>query len=98
MPKSSGGRESGNEVHLLSGTKTHTLTKLSSMLNSRYAHASSLIFLNDEQCVVVAGGYDSLHHPQNTVELYNVHENIWTQLENLPTPRVLFSIQVSYHE
>jgi len=66
-----GGRESGRDVQLLSGTKKQTWTKLSSMLNSRYAHASSPIYLHDEEYVIVAGGYDNLHKPQVTVEIYN---------------------------
>ena len=91
-----GGRESGRDVQLLSGTKKQTWTKLSSMLSSRYAHASSPIYLHDEEYVIVAGGYDNLHKPQVTVEIYNVYENIWTLLENLPTPRVHFSLQVIF--
>ena len=93
-----GGKGCGRDVFLLSGSEAPAWTELSSMLNSRYGHASSMIFLNYDQHVIVAGGYDSQHKPQDSVEIYNVHENNWTPLESLPTPRVYFSLQVVFVE
>ena len=91
-----GGRGSGRDVHHVSGKGSQTWSQLSSMLNSRYGHASSLIFLNHVEFVIVAGGFDSFHKPQNTVEIYSVYKNMWTPLEGLPTPRVHFSLQVTF--
>ena len=91
-----GGRGSGRDVHRVSGKGAQNWSHLSSMLNSRYAHASSLIFLNHVEFVIVAGGFDSFHKPQNTVEIYSVYKNSWTPLEGLPTARVHFSLQVTF--
>ena len=44
--------------------------------------------------VIVAGGWNQFDKVQASVELFDIKENTWTELKNMPSPRVYFSLQV----
>ena len=89
-----GGQGQGSAAFLLGGPDMDTWTQLKSMLSSRYGHASSRISSAQEESVIVAGGWDSRGAAQSKVELYIVKQDTWKQLQDMPSPRVLFTLQV----
>ena len=89
-----GGQGQGNAAFLLGSPGMDTWTRLKSMLSTRYGHASSRIGFGKEESVIVAGGWDSRGVAQSKVELYIVKQDTWRQLQDMPSPRVLFTLQV----
>ena len=89
-----GGQGQGSSAFLLGGPDMDTWTRLKSMLSSRYGHASSRIGSAQEEFVIVAGGWDSRGAAQSKVELYSVKQDAWNKLQDMPSPRVLFTLQV----
>ena len=91
-----GGTNRGREVFRitnLGGIGGHQSIRLSDMVISRYGHASATIQLQSE-CVIVAGGYNKQGQVQASVELFSFVSGVWTPLDDLPKPRVYFSLQV----
>ena len=87
-----GGKTSPRTVCLLSGPKLTTLTRKAKMIYPRYGHASSRVVLEEQDLVIVAGGWASLGRAQDTAEIYR--QNSWRPLQNMPTARVYFTLQV----
>ena len=92
-----GGKTSGKQVFLLTDFNQEVKKD---MFHSRYGHAIERVDLNNQEVVIVAGGFlppevgQPVEVVQATVELYNVEQNFWSKLTNLNMPRVYFSIQV----
>ena len=64
------------------------------MNKGRYGHASTVFFLKSEENVIVAGGCNGKGEVEESVEMYSLNKNRWTHLQNLPTPRIYFTLQV----
>ena len=92
-----GGKNRPKEVFHLSslwGQQNWKSDRLADMNNGRYGHASAALFLKGEEYVIVAGGCNGRGEIQASVEVYIINKNIWTNLQNLPTPRIYFTLQV----
>jgi len=90
-----GGKTEQRGAFLLSGQSLNVLTKLPSMQNPRYGHASCVFASGQTEKVIVAGGWNQLDKVQASVELFDIKENTWTELKNMPSPRVYFSLQAT---
>ena len=69
-------------------------TECTNMKYERIGHAGVRILFNQEEQVIVAGGWNLQWNAQDTVEKYSFKSNSWKQLSRLPQPRAYFSLQV----
>ena len=69
-------------------------TECTNMKYERIGHAGVRILFDQEEQVIVAGGWDLQRKAQKTVEKYSFESNSWKQLSPLPQPRAYFSLQV----
>ena len=91
-----GGQSRARKVVILTGQALGNWRPMKEMLNGRYGHASSSIVSGFQENVIVAGGWDEQGNIQASVELYGVRDNHWTKLQDMPSPRVLFTLQVKH--
>ena len=89
-----GGRHTANEAVLRSNQGIWT--GLPQMIHGRYGHSSCSIFHDDNEHVLVAGGWDREGGIQATVELYKISkpERGWIEIGSMVSPRTLFTLQV----
>ena len=69
-------------------------TECSNMKYERIGHAGVRVLFDQEEQVVVAGGWNLQLQAQDTVEKYSFESNSWKQLARLPQPRAYFALQV----
>ena len=88
-----GGRHTAHEAVLRSNG---IWTRLPQMLHGRYGHSSCSVFLEDNEHVLVAGGWDREGGVQATVELYKISQpkRGWRDIGRMVSPRTLFTLQV----
>ena len=89
-----GGKTEQRGAFLLSGQSLNVLTRLPLMHNPRYGHASCVFSHGQAEQVIVAGGWNQFDEVQASVELFDIEKKTWTELTNMPSPRVYFSLQV----
>ena len=89
-----GGRNQAREAFMIFGEEFETWKKLSKMSKPRYGHASCRLVVEGEERVVVAGGWDLRGRAQASVEMYSVSQERWRGLQNMPSPRVYFTLEV----
>ena len=92
-----GGLNRGKEVHLVNGPGyNYSWTQRKEMLYPRAGHAIAKLDIDEEECVIVAGGYDLNRKFHTSVEYYMVNKDTWIRLPyNLPYPRAFFLLQVT---
>ena len=81
---------------------TGLLKRCRSMRHGRFGHAATRILVDQEEMVVVAGGFTrtqvasgrSEFEAQATVEMFSPSGMAWQQLPSLPHARVYFMLQV----
>ena len=89
-----GGKNNGRKVMFLIEPSLISVRK-QNMIHGRYGHSSVKLHVDGDEHVVVAGGFQlQRREVQASVELYNVRRDQWVELEDLPSPRVYFSLQV----
>ena len=79
---------------MIFGEEFETWKKLSKMSKPRYGHASCRLVVEGEERVVVAGGWDLRGRAQASVEMYSVSQERWGGLQDMPSPRVYFILEV----
>ena len=89
-----GGLFMEREVFLLKDTNLQTWVQQSRMLNGRLCHASVATMVGGEESVLVAGGWTTDGEASSSVELFSVKRNRWKLMQDLPSPRVDFALQV----
>ena len=92
-----GGRNRPREVFHLNnmwGQQNWKSKRLADMTKGRYGHAITVFFLKGEENVIVAGGCNGKGEVEESVEMYSLRKNSWILLQNLPTPRIYFTLQV----
>ena len=92
-----GGLNRGKEVHLVNGPGyNYSWTQRKEMLFPRAGHAIAKLDIDEEECVIVAGGYDLNRKFHTSVEYYMVNKDTWIRLPyDLPYPRAFFLLQVT---
>ena len=88
-----GGKNRPKEVFHLSHQNWKS-KRLADMENGRYGHASVVFYFESDENVIVAGGCNGQGEIQLSVEMYSMNKNIWTNVQNLPTARIYFTLQV----
>ena len=76
------------------------------MKHGRFGHAATRLQVDQEEMVVVAGGFTrtqvasgrSEFEAQATVEMFSPSSMAWLQLPSLPHARVYFMIQVMQYK
>ena len=99
-----GGMNKERDVFLLS--TTGLLKRCRSMKHGRFGHAATRLLVDQEEMVVVAGGFTrtqvasghSEFEAQATVEMFSPSSMAWLQLPSLPHARVYFMIQVMQYK
>ena len=95
-----GGKDAPHDAFLISQFDLTNWRRLPQMKHGRFAHSSCNFVQDEEEFVIVAGGWgvegDTLR-AQAFVEIYNLSEAHWRELTSLPSPRVYFSLQVAKH-
>jgi hypothetical protein len=89
-----GGQGQARAVYLLGGPQLDVWSKLADMNYGRYAHSSTRLIIDKEESVMVAGGWNIKGRVQDTVEVYSLRQQFWREQQHLPSPRVLFTLQV----
>ena len=90
-----GGKNSERKAFLLEVTKDAVeWTECADMKYERIGHAGACIVYDQEELVIVAGGWNSQKRAQDTVEKYSFESNSWRSLSRLPQPRAYFALQV----
>ena len=92
-----GGLNRGKEVYLVNGPHyNYSWTQRKEMLYPRAGHAIAKLDIDEEECVIVAGGYDLNRKFHTSVEYYMVNKDKWIRLPyDLPYPRAFFLLQVT---
>ena len=73
-----------------------TMKQLWRMKHGRIGHGGVTVVVNQEEQVVVAGGWDAVGQIQDSVEMFSMKTKAWRMLQPLPTPRTDFILQVTY--
>ena len=99
-----GGMDRERDVFLLSSTGL--LKRCRGMKHGRFGHAATRLLVDQEEMVVVAGGFTrtqiasgrSEFEAQATVEMFSPNTMAWLQLPSLPHARVYFMLQVMQYK
>ena len=89
-----GGKMCPRDAFLISGFNLTNWSRLPQMNHGRYAHSSCSLTQDNQEIVIVAGGWSSQGEAQSSVEMYSFSKQLWTRCSSLPSPRVYFSLQV----
>ena len=94
-----GGKSNQRNAFLISQANLTNWNRLPRMKYGRFGHSSCRIIQDEEESVIVAGGWreeeGNFLKAQSSVEIYNFRKERWIELTSLPSPRVYFFLQVS---